>query len=261
MKAASGRCPVVAQPALPFERGSDETDTRVSDAARREKHLAPDTARVAPRPSLSAPSTSHPAPSTAHSAPRTSFSAPSTLHPAPVYVRHPRARRYVVRVKPDGTVRVTIPRWGTKRDAMAFAEQQHAWVEKQLQKVDRERQAPREEMSLGQQRALRARAQRELPIRLQALGQTLGLAAARVSIRNQRWRWGSCSRSGHICLNWRLVTMPDSVRDYVLIHELMHLKRMDHSPKFWKLVAAACPAFQEARAWLRAHQSLLDSRA
>jgi hypothetical protein len=48
--------------------------------------------------------------------------------------------------------------------------------------------------------------------------------------------------------------MPDSVRDYVLIHELMHLKRMDHSPKFWKLVAAACPGYQEARRWLRAQQ-------
>ena len=74
---------------------------------------------------------------------------------------------------------------------------------------------------------------------------------ARISIRNQRWRWGSCSPSGHICLNWRLVTMPDWVRDYVLIHELMHLKRMDHSRRFWKLVAAACPRFREARAWLR----------
>jgi hypothetical protein len=56
---------------------------------------------------------------------------------------------------------------------------------------------------------------------------------------------------GHICLNWRLVQMPAAVRDYVLIHELMHLKRMDHSRAFWKLVAAACPAYKKARAWLR----------
>ena len=88
-----------------------------------------------------------------------------------------------------------------------------------------------------------------------------GLTVSRVSIRNQRWRWGSCSRNGHICLNWRLVTMPDSVRDYVLIHELMHLKRMDHSPKFWKLVEAACPDYQDARRWLRrASQRALGSQ-
>jgi predicted metal-dependent hydrolase len=73
----------------------------------------------------------------------------------------------------------------------------------------------------------------------------------KISVRNQRRRWGSCSRHGHICLNWRLIEMPDWVRDYVLIHELMHLKRMDHSPSFWKLVAAACPAYQRARRWLR----------
>ena len=80
-----------------------------------------------------------------------------------------------------------------------------------------------------------------------------GLNVSRVSVRNQRWRWGSCSRNGHICLNWRLVQMPPSVRDYVMIHELMHLKRMDHSPRFWKLVAAACPDYAAARDWLRHH--------
>ena len=100
------------------------------------------------------------------------------------------------------------------------------------------------------ERELRDRAKRELPARLLELAAEHGLTVARVSVRNQRWRWGSCSRNGHICLNWRLVQMPDSVRDYVMIHELMHLKRMDHSPKFWKLVAEACPDFETARAWL-----------
>ena len=57
-----------------------------------------------------------------------------------------------------------------------------------------------------------------------------------------------------MCLNWRLATMPDHVRDYVIIHELMHLKRLDHSPRFWKLVAAACPEYEAARAWLRTYR-------
>jgi len=74
-----------------------------------------------------------------------------------------------------------------------------------------------------------------------------------VSIRNQRTRWGSCGRDGSISLNWRLVLMPAAVRDYVLIHELMHLKRLDHSPAYWKLVAAACPGYREARQWLRSN--------
>ena len=78
-----------------------------------------------------------------------------------------------------------------------------------------------------------------------------GLQVARVTIRDQRTRWGSCGRDGHICLNWRLMLMPLWVRDYVLIHELMHLKRLDHSTEYWRLVAAACPHYREARMWLR----------
>jgi predicted metal-dependent hydrolase len=181
------------------------------------------------------------------------YLAPSSqpLAPVLVFVRHPRARRYLIRVTDAGTVRVTVPRWGSKREAAAFAEREHAWIEKQL----RERAERPNDEPHSSPRALLARARKELPPRLLELAARHGLIVTRVSIRNQRWRWGSCSRSGHICLNWRLVTMPEEVRDYVLIHELMHLKRMDHSPKFWKLVAAACPAYKEARAWLRSQSA------
>jgi predicted metal-dependent hydrolase len=169
-----------------------------------------------------------------------------------LFVRHPRARRYLLRVSSDGAVRVTIPRWGSKKEAAAFLARERTWVEKQRRRVEEDRSQPKPPpLSNEAERALRERAKRELPARLLDLAAKYGLSVSRVSVRNQRWRWGSCSRSGHICLNWRLVAMPDAVRDYVLIHELMHLKRMDHSPKFWKLVAGACPDFKAARAWLR----------
>jgi predicted metal-dependent hydrolase len=181
---------------------------------------------------------------------RTLNPEPGTSNPVLVFVRHPRARRYLIRVTDGGTVRVTVPRWGSKREAAAFAEREHAWIEKQLRaRAEREL---REREPRTTNRELLARARSELPARLLELAARHVLAVSRISIRNQRWRWGSCSRGGHICLNWRLVTMPEEVRDYVLIHELMHLKRMDHSPKFWKLVAEACPGYNEARAWLRA---------
>jgi predicted metal-dependent hydrolase len=145
-------------------------------------------------------------------------------------------------------VRVTLPRWGSKREAREFAEREWRWIEKQRARIE----PPAAEPDVAFVRAVRDRAKRELPPRLLELAARHGLTVSRVSIRNQRWRWGSCSRNGHICLNWRLVTMPDSVRDYVLIHELMHLKRMDHSQKFWKLVAEACPDYRNARKFLRA---------
>jgi predicted metal-dependent hydrolase len=168
------------------------------------------------------------------------------------FVRHPRARRYVIRVADDGSVRVTVPRWGSKREAAAFAERERAWIEKQRRRSERDRERPKPpELSPDVEREQRRLAKRELPARLLELAAECGLTVTRVSIRNQRWRWGSCSRKGHICLNWRLVQMPALVRDYVMIHELMHLKRMDHSPKFWKLVSGACPDYQSARDWLR----------
>jgi predicted metal-dependent hydrolase len=181
---------------------------------------------------------------------------------AVVFVRHSRARRYVIRVAGDGTVRVTLPRWGSKREAAAFAEQERAWIQKQQWRLEQARRGPQPSANEPEdERELRKRATRELPQRLLELAADHGFAVTRVSVRNQRWRWGSCSRNGHVCLNWRLVKMPDSVRDYVMIHELMHLKRMDHSPKFWKLVAAACPDFKAARAWLRAYSKEQGSPA
>ena len=171
--------------------------------------------------------------------------------PNPEFIRHPRARRYVVRVRADGTVRVTIPRWGSKREARLFADGQRKWIEAQLRRVEEARARPRAELPPDVEREVRARAKRELPARLLDLARRHGFAVTRVSVRNQRWRWGSCSRGGHICLNWRLGLMPERVRDYVMIHELMHLKRMDHSARFWKLVAAACPDYVELRTWLR----------
>ena len=186
--------------------------------------------------------------------------APVPVMPVPVhvFVRHPRARRYVVRVRDDGTVRVTIPRRGSRREAGEFAARQHAWIEKQLRRMEEKRaQASAASLPPAIERDARNRARQELPARLLELAAAHGLTVARVSVRNQRWRWGSCSRNGHICLNWRLVQMPPSVRDYVMIHELMHLKRMDHSPKFWKLVARCCPDYGAARAWLRRHADLL----
>jgi predicted metal-dependent hydrolase len=162
----------------------------------------------------------------------------------------------VIRVRPDGSVRVTVPRWGSKRHAQDFAAQQLSWIERQRQRVEESRHAGIERAP-EELKALRARAAHELPQRLHALAQQHALTVSKVSIRNQRWRWGSCSPKGHICLNWRLVLMPDTVRDYVIIHELMHLRRLDHSPAFWKLVATACPDHEAARAWLSASRHLM----
>jgi len=169
------------------------------------------------------------------------------------FVRHPRARRYLIRVRLDGRVRVTIPRRGSRREAEAFYQRQLGWVTTQLQHVAQVRERLPEDLPDTEQRRLRARAKHELPPRLFELAAEVGVTVRTVSVRNQRQRWGSCSQSGLICLNWRLITMPAWVRDYVLYHELMHVKQMDHSPAFWAFVARVCPDYQRARRWLRRH--------
>jgi predicted metal-dependent hydrolase len=148
-------------------------------------------------------------------------------------------------VDADGRLRVTIPRGGSRREAEAFAQRHADWIARQRSRL------AHDSPSVQDRRALREQANRELPARLLELAGCHGLVVSRVSIRNQRSRWGSCGRDAHICLNWRLVLMPAAVRDYILIHELMHLRRMDHSPAYWRQVADAYPDYRAAREWLR----------
>jgi predicted metal-dependent hydrolase len=219
---------------------------------------------------------------------------PGRRGPLPVqFVRHPRARRYLLRINTQGVARVTMPRWGRRAEARAFAAAHVAWIERQrarqLQRAQATRRiAPGEpvlfhgiacpltvhagdvitRVALGElscevpapadlDKAVRAmlweRAARELPTRLYTLAAHYGLTVSRVTIRDQHTRWGSCSPRGRISLNWRLVQVPESVRDYVLVHELMHLRVANHSRRFWLQVAAACPEYELARAWLRRH--------
>ncbi len=168
---------------------------------------------------------------------------PLTIH----YVRMRTARRYVMRVRPDGALRVTIPRGGSQAEARRFANRHLDWALRQRSKLLAAKRPPDVEQ------ALKARAALDLPPRLLQLAAEHGLAVTRVTIRDQRSRWGSCSAKGHIALNYRLMLMPEAVRDYILVHELMHLKQADHSRRFWRHVEAACPAFREAERWLRKH--------
>ena len=168
-----------------------------------------------------------------------------------LFVRMRRARRYLMRVRPDGVVRVTIPRGGSKAEALRFADKHLEWARRQRSTILASRRP------VAVDRDLRARAMKELPPQLLALAAKHAIAVSRVSIRNQRSRWGSCSRSGHISLNFRLLLMPAEVREYILIHELMHVRQANHSIRFWRLVEAACPRFREAERWLRSHGASL----
>jgi predicted metal-dependent hydrolase len=171
------------------------------------------------------------------------------------FVRVRRARRYVLRMRPDGTLRVAVPPFGSLAEATSFVQSQGAWIAQQRFRVVRAAAAQPTPEEVAR---LKARAVRELPERLLALAARHGFTVSRVTVRAQRTLWGSCSRGrASISLNWRLVRMPDDVRDYILLHELAHLRHADHSMAFWRLVAAICPTYRDAHRWLRRHGHLL----
>jgi predicted metal-dependent hydrolase len=101
------------------------------------------------------------------------------------------------------------------------------------------------------------RARIELPARAWELAAVTRAELKRVTVRNQRSRWGSCTSSGSISLNWRLVQTPESVRDYIICHELAHLWELNHSGKFWSRVEEIFPAWREAERWIKRNGSLV----
>lgn len=101
------------------------------------------------------------------------------------------------------------------------------------------------------------RAKIELPGRTWELAAETDMDVKQVSVRNQRSRWGSCSSGGAISLNWRLIQTPDFVRDYIIYHELSHLREMNHSSRFWDQVEKLCPGWRAAEHWLKLNSALL----
>ncbi len=113
------------------------------------------------------------------------------------------------------------------------------------------------ERDVALERWYRRAARSEIEPRLQRACALAGTSYSALTIRSQRTRWASCSRSGAMSFNWRLLLAPEAVLDYVVWHEVCHLEVMDHSPRFWRLLAARSPGYREHVRWLRAYGTTL----
>jgi predicted metal-dependent hydrolase len=206
-----------------------------------------------------------------------------------VIARHRRARRYVLRVNDDDSLRLTVPRGASIAGGLRFAVAQEKWIGRERERRAASLEPWRDGTTIwyrGEQVCLRVTpaeiawagesipgardvraaveahlatlASNELPCRCVALSKQCRLSVARISVRNQRSRWGACSTRRVITLNWRLLQMPPRVTDYVILHELMHTRIMNHSQRFWVHLKAICPETERARQWLCAngHQLL-----
>lgn len=201
--------------------------------------------------------------------------------------RSSRARRLSLRVsRLDGRVTLTLPARVAEAPALAFARERAGWIREALAQMPRMqpvgpgsvlpvegrmltveaaagRGAPRiagdlllvpgdaTRTGLRAQAFLKALARDRLAVACDGHAETLGRGYGRLSLRDTRSRWGSCTSDGNLMFSWRLILAPPEVLDYVAAHEVAHLARMDHSPAFWATVARLMPGYKAPRQWLK----------
>ena len=170
-------------------------------------------------------------------------------------VRVIRSRRKTVALQVLGLndVVVRAPMRMSNREIEEFVQQNMDWIQKNLKKVA-ENQKEEEEivpMTEAEVRELAERATQLIPERVKHFAPLVGVTYGRITIRNQKSRWGSCSAKGNLNFNVGLLLAPPEVLDYVVVHELCHRKEMNHSPKFWAEVSKLIPDYKLHEKWLK----------
>ena len=163
--------------------------------------------------------------------------------------RSKRARRWRIEIAPGGP-RMTVPQRMSRREIELVLQQHRSWIERELAQRVPVLGLERCGLAEADARALVAERAREIAAREAA---ALGVTFTRIAVRDQRTRWGSCSTGGTLSFNWRLALAPAGVLDYIVVHEVCHLREHNHGPRFWALVAARRPEYREHADWLRAH--------
>jgi predicted metal-dependent hydrolase len=161
-----------------------------------------------------------------------------------------RARRWRLEVPWGAAPRLTVPQGTSRAGVERLLEEKRGWIEAQ-----RRRQVPRLHLdpSAVSESQLRVAAREIVSDLAQEEADRIGVAYRRIRIGGQRTLWGSCSSRGTLSFNWRLVLAPYEVLDYVVVHELCHLRVPNHSRRFWALVERHRPCWPQQRDWLREH--------
>lgn len=168
------------------------------------------------------------------------------------------ARKTVaIQIDRQGEVVVRAPRRCPKSYIDGFVTEKQAWIERKREEIRRQ-EAERGNAFLlpgtPEEEALyRAQAAEVFARKAAYYAARMGVTFQKITVRDQKTRWGSCSSKGNLNFNWRLVLAPVPVLDYVVIHELAHRREMNHSSRFWDIVGEMMPDYQIQRRWLRDH--------
>lgn len=171
--------------------------------------------------------------------------------------RYPRQKNLRLTVHQDASVLVTAPKWVGIREVEEFIRGQERWILERVDKFLKEGQnslgGSREEYLRYKERA-RALAHH----RLRYFNETYGFTWKKISIRNQKTVWGSCTEEGNLSFNYKIATLPPPLADYIIVHELCHLGELNHSKRFWELVAQTIPDYRWRRKALTTGHAPVD---
>ena len=166
-----------------------------------------------------------------------------------------------IELRPDG-ITVRAPKGMSRRDINAFLESKRDWIEKHLAKMQERKEMLEqvEPFTMEEIHELADKALVVIPEKVKKYAPIVGVTYGRITIRNQRSRWGSCSGKGNLNFNCLLMLFPDEVIDYVVVHELCHRKHMNHSAAFYAEVERVFPEYRKYQKWLKENGGLYLSR-
>ena len=168
-----------------------------------------------------------------------------------------RSNRKTVAIQVNSNLSVTVraPRSASEKDIEEILKKKEAWISKHIEKIketkERFEAEPTEKLRREKVIALAEEALKVIPARVEYFAKVIGVTYGKITIRNQKTRWGSCSSKGNLNFNCLLMLAPPEVLDYVVVHELCHRKQMNHSKAFWSEVEKVLPDYKEARKWLK----------
>ena len=167
-------------------------------------------------------------------------------------------------IRKDLSLLIRAPLRVPEREIRRFVRNNLDWIARKMSDMERKQKAQEkarpQPLTEAEIRTLARQALSELPPRLSIFAEQMGVTYRRVTIRNQRTRWGSCSSKGGINLNCLLMLCPREIQDYVMVHELAHRREMNHSARFWAIVEGVIPDYRERRRWLREHGDAIIGR-
>ena len=160
-----------------------------------------------------------------------------------------------IQVNSDLSVTVRAPRSALEKDIEEILKKKEAWISRHIEKIKKTKERfeaePTEKLTREKVIALAEEALKVIPERVEYFAKVIGVTYGKITVRNQKTRWGSCSSKGNLNFNCLLMLAPPEVLDYVVVHELCHRKQMNHSKAFWLEVEKVLPNYKEVRKWLK----------